>query len=100
VVVGTSRETPAFAVDAIALWWKSCEQKKYPGAEERLILADSGGGNSARARSWKYHLPHRLANVYRLKVTVCHYPPGASKWLKSTRMAEISHAPACNFLAR
>ena len=80
VVVGTSRETPAFAVDAIALWWSSCGQRKYPGAEELLILADSGGGNSARARGWKYHLQHRLANAYRLKVTVCHYPPGASKW--------------------
>ena len=45
-----------------------------------LILADSGGSNSARARGWKYHLQHHLVNPYRLQVTVCHYPPGASKW--------------------
>jgi hypothetical protein len=80
VVVGTSRETPAFAVDAIALWWKNCGHKMYPKAKELLILADSGGGNSARARGWKYNLQHRLVNPYQLKVTVCHYPPGASKW--------------------
>jgi hypothetical protein len=80
VVVGTSRETPAFAVDAIALWWNSCGQKQYPEAQELLILADAGGGNSARARGWKYHLQHQLVNPYALKVTVCHYPPGSSKW--------------------
>jgi Rhodopirellula transposase DDE domain len=80
VVVGTSHETPAFAVDAIALGWKSCGQKTYPKAEELLILADAGGGNSARGHGWKYHLQHQLVNPYRLKVTVCHYPPGASKW--------------------
>jgi hypothetical protein len=80
VAVGTSHETPAFAVDAIALWWKSCGQKRYPKAKERLILADAGGGNSARARGWKYHLQHQLVNRYGLKVTVCDYPPGSSKW--------------------
>ena len=80
VVVGTSRETPAFAVDAIALWWKNYGQKAYPKAKELLILADSGGGNSARAHGWKYHLQHCLVNLYELKITVCHYPPGASKW--------------------
>ncbi|MGC9222943.1 MAG: ISAzo13 family transposase [Terracidiphilus sp.] len=71
---------PAFAVDAIALWWKSYGQKRYPKAKELLILADAGGANSARARGWKYHLQHQLANPYGLKVTVCHYPPGSSKW--------------------
>jgi hypothetical protein len=80
VVVGTSHETPAFAVDAIALWWSSCGQKSYAGAKHLLILADSGGGNSARSRGWKYHLQHQLCNPYGLKVTVCHYPTGASKW--------------------
>jgi hypothetical protein len=80
VAMGTSHETPAFAVDAIALWWKSYGQKRYPKAKELLILADAGGGNSARARGWKYHLQHQLVNRYGLKVTVCHYPPGSSKW--------------------
>jgi len=80
VVVGTSRETPAFAVEAITLWWKSCGQKMYPRAQKLLILADAGGGNSARARGWKFHLQQQLVNAYGLKVTICHYPPGASKW--------------------
>jgi hypothetical protein len=80
VVVGTSTETPAFAVDAIVSWWKDHGDNIYPDANELLILADCGGGNSARARGWKYHLQHRFCNPYRLKVTVCHYPPGASKW--------------------
>jgi Rhodopirellula transposase DDE domain len=80
VVVGTSYETPAFAVDAITLWWKSYGQKMYDRAKELLILADSGGGNSARAHGWKYHLQQELCNPFELKVTVCHYPSGASKW--------------------
>ena len=80
VVVGTSRETPAFAVDAIVLWWRGCGRTMYPKKDELLILADCGGGNNARARAWKYHLQHHLCNPYRLTVTVCHYPPGASKW--------------------
>jgi hypothetical protein len=80
VVVGTSRETPAFAVDSIVLWWKGCGRTMYPKRHELLILADCGGGNSARARAWKYHLQHQLCNPYQLTVTVCHYPPGASKW--------------------
>lgn len=80
VAVGTSRETPAFAVDAISLWWQRCGGSMYPKTNELLILADCGGGNSARARAWKYHLQHDLCDPYQLMVTVCHYPPGASKW--------------------
>lgn len=80
VVVGTTYETPGFAVDAIALWWKTCGSNSYSSADQLLILADCGGGNSARARAWKYHLQHQLCNPYQLSVTVCHYPPGASKW--------------------
>jgi Rhodopirellula transposase DDE domain len=80
VVVGTSRETPAFAVDAITLWWKCYGQKRYDRAKELLILADSGGGNSARSRGWKYHLQQKLVNPHGLAVTVSHFPPGASKW--------------------
>lgn len=80
VVVGTSYETPAFAVNAIVLWWKRRGWRMYPKTKELLILADCGGANSARARAWKYHLQHQLCNPYQLTVTVCHYPPGASKW--------------------
>jgi len=92
VVVGTSTETPAFAVDAVVSWWKRCGSSMYPDADEILILADCGGGNSARARGWKYHLQHRLCNPHGLRVTVCHYPPGSSKWnpIEHRLFSEIS----------
>ena len=92
VAVGTSHETPAFAVDAIVLWWKSCGTKMYPKAKELLILADCGGGNGARSRAWKYHLQHQLCGPHTLTVTVCHYPPGASKWnpIEHRLFSEIS----------
>jgi Rhodopirellula transposase DDE domain len=80
VVVGTSRETPEFAVDAIEHWWRSYGKKHYPGATELLILADSGGANSPRCKVWKCDLQQKLCNSHGLRVTVCHYPPGASKW--------------------
>jgi hypothetical protein len=92
VAVGTSCETPAFAVDAITLWWKNYGQRMYARANELLILADSGGGNSARARGWKFHLQHQLCNPFGLQVTVCHFPPGASKWnpIEHRLFSEIS----------
>jgi len=80
VAVGTSHETPAFAVHSIVCWWKKWGRRMYPHEDELLILADCGGGNSARARAWKYHLQHQLCDPYGLTITVCHYPPGASKW--------------------
>lgn len=80
VLVGTSCDTPAFAVDALVCWWKDCGSKPYPKARELLILADCGGANSARSRVWKHLLATRLCDPYQLSVTVCHYPPGASKW--------------------
>ena len=80
VVVGTSHETPAFAVNSIAFWWKKWGMSMYPKDDELLILADCGGANSARARAWKYHLQYQLCDPYGLTITVCHYPPGASKW--------------------
>ncbi len=80
VVVGTSKETPEFAVDAIEHWWRSYGRKHYAGATELLILADSGGANSARCRVWKCDLQQKLCNTHGLRVSVCHYPPGASKW--------------------
>jgi hypothetical protein len=80
VAVGTTHETPAFAVDSITEWWKRYGRSTYPDTNELLILADCGGSNSARAHAWKYHLQHRLCDSHGLSVTVCHYPPGASKW--------------------
>jgi len=80
VLVGTSHDTPEFAVDAIVDWWRSQGRRRYPRAAQLLILADSGGSNGARCRLWKYALQEKLVEPYQLGVTVCHYPTGASKW--------------------
>ena len=78
--VGLSHDTPQFAVDCIAAWWKDEGQQRYPHANELCILADSGGSNGCRPHAWKYFLQHTLANPYNLTVTVAHYPAGTSKW--------------------
>ena len=80
VVVGTSHDTPAFAVDAICQWWRRDGHHRYPKAPELLILADCGGSNGARCRAWKLALQEKLVDPFQLGVTVCHYPTGASKW--------------------
>ena len=80
VCVGTSSDTPAFAVEAIGSWWSRFGCKRYRGADELLILADGGGSNGHRPRLWKARLQERVADRYGLHVTVCHYPTGASKW--------------------
>ena len=80
VLIGTSHDTPQFAVEAIVEWWRREGRNRYPEAWELLILADSGGSNAARCRLWKYALQEQLVDPYQLAVTVCHYPTGASKW--------------------
>jgi Rhodopirellula transposase DDE domain len=80
VRVGTSADTPAFAVEAIGAWWAYYGCRRYRGADELLILADGGGSNGHRPRLWKARLQERIADRYGLHVTVCHYPTGASKW--------------------
>jgi Rhodopirellula transposase DDE domain len=80
VVVGTSHDTPDFAVEVICQWWRREGSRRYPKTPELLILADSGGSNAARCRAWKLALQEKLADAYQLGVTVCHYPTGASKW--------------------
>lgn len=80
VVVGTSNNTPEFAVNAIARWWEDAGQVVYPRAGELLILADGGGSNGSRARAWKHNLQEKVCQRFGLTVTVCHYPPGCSKW--------------------
>jgi hypothetical protein len=79
VVVGTSADTPAFAVDAIAGWWSRIGSRRYPQAGSLLILADAGGSNGCRPRLWKHRL-QCLADRFGVVVNVCHYPTGASKW--------------------
>jgi hypothetical protein len=80
VVVGISYNTPEFAVASIARWWEEDGRVDYPRAKEVLILADGGGGNGSRARAWKSNLQEKLRDRFGLTVTVCHYPPGCSKW--------------------
>jgi hypothetical protein len=80
VYVGQSADTPRFAVDMIARWWTDEGRAAYPEASELLILADSGGSNSARSRVWKQQLQEQLCDRHGLAVTVCHYPTGCSKW--------------------
>jgi hypothetical protein len=78
--VGTSHDTPAFAVDNLAKWWIYHGRRRYPDTTQLLILADGGGSNGVRTRAWKHALQHRLCDRHGLTVTVCHYPTGASKW--------------------
>jgi hypothetical protein len=80
VYVGQSADTPRFAVDLLARWWMDEGQAAFPAAGELLILADGGGSNSARSRVWKQQIQEQLCDRYGLAVTVCHYPPGCSKW--------------------
>lgn len=80
VSVGTSADTPEFAVDVIASWWKTHGQATYPKATRLLILADSGGSNGCHPRAWKLFVQQRLSDRFGLEVTICHYPAGCSKW--------------------
>src|SRR5512135_1874843 len=79
VVVGTSHDTPRFAVAAIRRWWLAGGRHRYHGAKRLLIEADSGGSNDYRMWEWKVALP-ALADETGLVITVTHFPPGASKW--------------------
>jgi hypothetical protein len=79
VVVGTSRETPQFAVAAIRRWWVDEGQWRYWGKRRLAIEADCGGGNGNRNWGWKAGL-QELADEFGLTITVGHFPPGASKW--------------------
>lgn len=79
VSVGVDHDTAAFAVATIRRWWRTMGRRRYPQATALLILADSGGSNGARVRLWKWEL-QRFATQSGLTITVCHLPPGTSKW--------------------
>ena len=79
-VVGTSYDTPEFAVDSIEIWWRKVGSKLYSSSKELLILADIGGSNSSRSTVWKADIQRKLCVKHGITVTVCHYPSGASKW--------------------
>ena len=81
VSVGDSADTAAFAIESIRRWWDRMGRIRFSGATRLLITADAGGSNSYRNRLWKVELA-KLARDTGLEITVCHYPPGTSKWNK------------------
>src|SRR5215213_7929600 len=81
VNVGTDADTGVFAVESIRRWWSTIGQPGYPEARRLLITADGGGSNGSRLRLWKTQLA-MLAAETGLEITVCHLPPGTSKWNK------------------
>ena len=81
VSVGVSADTSEFAVESIPRWWNSVGYERYSQARELFITADCGGSNGYRTRLWKLEL-QRLADELGVPITVCHFPPGTSKWNK------------------
>ena len=81
VSVGIDHDTASFAVHAIRRWWKLMGRAAYPGATSLLITADAGGSNGSRLRLWKWEL-QQYATRSGLSISVCHFPPGTSKWNK------------------
>lgn len=81
VSVGIDHDTAEFAVATLERWWREMGRKAYPDATELLVTADGGGSNASRSRLWRIEL-QRFADVTGLKVNVCHFPPGTSKWNK------------------
>jgi Rhodopirellula transposase DDE domain len=81
VSIGIDHDTAYFATRAIRCWWDDMGQRRFPRAHELLITADGGGSNSSRSRLWKVALQD-LADTIGLKLRVCHFPPGTSKWNK------------------
>ena len=89
VSVGIDHDTAEFAVETLRRWWRKMGSKVYPGAQRLLITADGGGSNGRRCRLWKVEL-QRWADAIGLRISVCHFPPGTSKWNK------IEHRMFCH----
>ena len=89
VSVGVDHDTAEFAVETLRRWWREMGQAAYPEGERLLITADGGGSNSSRSRLWKVEL-QGLADTLGLRISVCHFPPGTSKWNK------IEHRMFCH----
>src|SRR6516162_7839208 len=92
VSVGIDHDTAEFAVAAVRQWWQRLGQRTYPRATELLVVADGGGSNGSRNRLWKWAL-QGLADETGLRISVCHFPPGTSKWNK------IEHRLFCHLTA-
>jgi hypothetical protein len=81
VSVGNDHDTAAFAVNALRRWWQTMGKERFPQAKRLMITADGGGSNGSRVRLWKIEL-QKLANELKMPITICHLPPGTSKWNK------------------
>lgn len=92
VFIGTSHDTPEFAVESISRWWDAEGHRRYPAARQILILADGGGSNGPTCRLWKERIQTEICDRYDISVTVSHYPTGASKWnpIEHRLFSEIS----------
>ena len=89
VSVGVDHDTAEFAVETLRRWWRNMGSRVYPQARSLLVTADGGGSNGSRCRLWKVEL-QRLASETGLRISVCHFPPGTSKWNK------IEHRMFCH----
>ena len=89
VSVGVDHDTAALAVETVRRWWRPMGSRVYPKAKRLLITAEGGGSNSSRCRLWKVEV-QRLADETGLRLSVCHVPPGTSKWNK------IEHRMFCH----
>ena len=89
VSVGIDHDTAQFATETLRRWWENMGRLVYPNATELLVTADGGGSNGSRTRLWKVSL-QRLANEIGVRISVCHFPPGTSKWNK------IEHRMFCH----
>jgi hypothetical protein len=87
--VGIDHDTAEFAVETLRRWWRNMGSRVYPAAKRLLITADGGGSNGTRCRLWKLEL-QGLADEVGLRISVCHLPPGTSKWNK------IEHRMFCH----
>ena len=89
VSVGIAHDTAQFAAESLRRWWQQMGSRVYPKAKELLVTADAGGSNGYRIRLWKVAL-QELADAIGLRISVCHFPPGTSKWNK------IEHRMFCH----
>ncbi|WZP01058.1 ISAzo13 family transposase [Isosphaeraceae bacterium EP7] len=91
VGVGIDHDTAEFAVETLRRWWSNMSRRVYPQATRLLVTADGGGSNGSRCRLWKMEL-QRFASEVGLRISVCHFPPGTSKWNK------IEHRMFCHII--
>ena len=89
VSVGIDHDTSRFATETLRRWWRRMGSRVYPKAQELLIMADAGGSNGSRSRLWRVAL-QGLVDTIGLRISVCHFPPGTSKWNK------IEHRMFCH----